>query len=250
MTSASLFDAPEGDASRGTRGDRLRQARTHLGKTQEEMGQLVGVSGRSWQDYEAEAAVPKVPVYERLAALGFEPVWLIGGGGEPVVAQHPAHGIPLEGGRVTSAETPPMDGYVALPRYDVRAAAGVGVPVLTEEIADFIYFKVDWLRRTIGLAPTQLALIEAVGDSMNPTIHDGDLLLLDVSDPKLRGDGIYVIGEGDALVVKRIALRLGGRGMAIRSDNERYSRSDLELSQDELSTIRLVGRVVWVGGRV
>ena len=70
-------DAPD------TRGGRLQLARNDLGKTQAQMAGLLGVSVRSWQDYESGVAVPKVSVYERLAELGFRPRWLLEGVGPP-----------------------------------------------------------------------------------------------------------------------------------------------------------------------
>lgn len=136
-----------------------------------------------------------------------------------------------------------------MPRYEVTAAAGAGELVQGEEIVDWISFSREWLRRTFGRSPTQLVIITAVGDSMAPTIEDGDLLLLDVSEPKLKGEGIYVLGVDEALLVKRVAIRPGG-GLVIASDNERYAYTRQEVSRYELDSVRIVGRVVWVGGRI
>lgn len=155
-----------------------------------------------------------------------------------------------EGSMVPEHRTAPVgDDYIALPRYDVRAAAGGGAIVEAEPVVDWIYFKRDWLRRTLGVSPSELAIIEAVGDSMAPTIDDGDLLLVDVGEPKLRGEGIYVIAVDDALVVKRIAIKLGG-GLVISSDNPHYHATHQELTRSELEFLRIIGRVVWVGGRI
>lgn len=142
---------------------------------------------------------------------------------------------------------PPGEGYVALPRYDVRAAAGAGEIVQAEEVVDWIHFQRDWLRRTLGVNPRMLVIIEAVGDSMFPTISSGDLLLVDVSEPKLRGEALYVIANDDALMVKRVIMPGDGR-LVLASDNERYGK--LEIARDEMERVRIVGRVVWTGGRV
>lgn len=156
--------------------------------------------------------------------------------------------VPREPGAVTAVEAP-EEGYVALPRYDVQAAAGAGAVVEAEQAVDWIHFKQDWLRRTLGVAPQHLAIIEAVGDSMAPSIEDGDLLLVDLSQPRLRGDGIYVIAVDQALLVKRVAIKLAG-GLVISSDNEQYHATRQEIGRDELDRVRIVGRVVWVGGRI
>lgn len=133
-------------------------------------------------------------------------------------------------------------GYLALPRYSVRAAAGSG-----EELVDWIYFEQEWLRRTLGVNPRELVIIEAIGDSMFPTIASGDLLLVDVSEPKLRGEAMYVLAFDDAVVVKRVMMPGKGR-LILTSDNERYGST--EIARDELDRVRVVGRVVWAGGRI
>ena len=141
--------------------------------------------------------------------------------------------------------------YVALPRYDVRAAAGAGQLVETEQVVDWIRFSRDWLRRTLGRGPQQLAMIEAAGDSMVPAIEDGDLLIIDLAEPKLNGDGIYVLAVDEAagIMVKRIEFMPLG-GLVITSDNAQAGYGRYEVASDEVGQLRIVGRVVWVGGRV
>lgn len=84
-----VVDASENERSKSdpsgarSRGERLRAVRRLLGLTQDEMGELVGVHGRSWQDYERGASVPKISVYEALAGQGFSANWLLWGEGEP-----------------------------------------------------------------------------------------------------------------------------------------------------------------------
>lgn len=140
-------------------------------------------------------------------------------------------------------------GFVALPRYDVQAAAGAGQLVETEHVVDWIHFRRDWLRRVLGVNPAQLSIIEAVGDSMNPTIADGDLLLIDTGEPKLRGNGIYALSVEGVLLVKRVDIKLTG-GLLISSDNPRYHGSSQELAREDLERVRIAGRVVWVGSRL
>lgn len=82
MTGRSEFGPPKHDQPL-ERGERLRAAREFLQRTQEEMGELLGLSGRSWHEYEKGTTIPKVPVYEMLADLGVEPRFLTSGKGSP-----------------------------------------------------------------------------------------------------------------------------------------------------------------------
>ena len=138
----------------------------------------------------------------------------------------------------------PPGGLVSVPRLDVGASAGAGAVAGEERSRGRIAFDAQWLRRLGAGDGKALSIIRVQGDSMTPTLADGDEILVDSDDAgeRLR-DGIYVLRIEDALVVKRLALSPTGGRASIRSDNEAYpSWPDCPLSQ-----IDLVGRVVWVG---
>jgi hypothetical protein len=140
------------------------------------------------------------------------------------------------------------EGLVSVPRLDVNASAGPGALEAEGKRLGRIGFDAAWLRR-LGLAgggPGRLSVIRVDGDSMNPTLSDGDEILVDADDGagRLR-DGIYVIRIEETLVVKRLALGPGGR-LSVRSDNDAYPGwPDLEPG-----AVDVVGRVVWVGRRL
>lgn len=137
------------------------------------------------------------------------------------------------------------ENFVLLPRYNVEAAAGGGVVVHSEQVVDFLAFKYDWVRRTLGLNPDRLALITAVGDSMKPTIKEGDLLLLDCDANQVDSNAIYAISINGSLLVKRIQVLMNG-DIKIISDNSSYEPETIRAR--ELDDLRVVGRVVWHGG--
>jgi phage repressor protein C with HTH and peptisase S24 domain len=140
------------------------------------------------------------------------------------------------------------EGLVSIPRLDVNASAGPGAIDAEEKRLGRIGFDSAWLRR-LGLGgggPGRLSVIRVDGDSMAPTLSDGDEILVDREDGagRLR-DGIYVLRIEDALVVKRLAVGPGGR-LSVRSDNDAYPGwPDLEPG-----SIDVVGRVAWVGRRI
>jgi phage repressor protein C with HTH and peptisase S24 domain len=135
---------------------------------------------------------------------------------------------------------------VAIPRLDVAAAAGAGALDPAERALGRIGFEPQWLRR-LGVDPASASLIRVDGDSMAPTLSDGDEILVDRGDAARRlRDGLYVLRLGDALVVKRVAVGPAGRRLSILSDNEAYpSWPDCDPAD-----VEMVGRVVWVGRRL
>jgi hypothetical protein len=140
------------------------------------------------------------------------------------------------------------EALVSVPRLDLGASAGPGALDSAEGRLGRIGFDSAWLRR-IGLGgggPGRLSVIRVDGDSMTPTLADGDEILVDREDGagRLR-DGIYVLRVEGVLVVKRLSIGPGGR-LSVRSDNDAYPGwPDLDPS-----AVDVVGRVAWVGRRL
>ena len=136
---------------------------------------------------------------------------------------------------------------IEIPLLDVRASAGHGA--MTEVEARHARFGFDekWLKQLTASRPASLSVIRVEGDSMEPTLSDGDEVMVDLSDTGQRlRDGIYVIRSDDALVVKRVALGPQGRHISIVSDNQAYpSWHDVDRR-----SIHIIGRVLWFGRKV
>jgi Peptidase S24-like len=146
-------------------------------------------------------------------------------------------GLPVEAG----------PDLVPVPRLDVGASAGAGAFDGDESGETHIAFDPAWLRRIARGAPDLLSIIRVDGDSMAPTLGDGDDILVDRGDGAARlRDGIYVLRIDDALVVKRVALNPAARTLSIRSDNPAYPG----WPDCEPAAVNIVGRVVWTGRRV
>ncbi len=128
--------------------------------------------------------------------------------------------------------------YVSAPRFEVLAAAGSGAEVIDEDVKGFLGFNRVWLREQ-RLEANKLAVIDVQGDSMEPTLRDGDSVLLDLRDPALQDGGIYTLRREAELLVKR--LRRQTAGWLIVSDNLAYPVEPLD------ATVHVVGKVVWLG---
>jgi phage repressor protein C with HTH and peptisase S24 domain len=138
------------------------------------------------------------------------------------------------------------DAPVVVPRYDLGASAGPGSLPEDERARSHLAFDAKWLRRLVG-DPKQLSMIRVEGDSMLPTLSDGDEIIVDRGDAGSRlRDGIYVLRMEGALMVKRLALNPAARRVAVRSDNPVYPSWD----DCDAADVEIVGRVVWVGRRL
>lgn len=139
------------------------------------------------------------------------------------------------------------DGLIAIPRFDVRASAGPGSFAEEERPIAHLGFDERFLQQICAARPSDLSIIKVRGDSMFPTLADGDDIMVDRS---VRGtrvqDGIYVLRRDDALAVKRIAVHPGSRKLTISSDNNAYP-TWLECDPAD---VEVIGRVVWAGRKI
>jgi len=153
------------------------------------------------------------------------------------------------GGPVQRVATPARvrgPGMILVPKLAIGASAGAGASVDAEAVEGEVAFDPKWLR-DLGADPRALSIIRVEGDSMAPTLDDGDDILVDGGDAAARlRDGIYVLRMDDVLMVKRVARAPGQGRISVISDNPHYrSWDDLPMA-----SVQLVGRVVWTGRRV
>ena len=137
--------------------------------------------------------------------------------------------------------------FVQVPQYDVETGAGSGKAIHSEQIVDHLAFKETWVRRELGINPKRLVLISAIGDSMEPTLSDGDLILVSKSEDRLLDDAIYVLHFDGTLLVKRVQRLLDG-SVVIKSDNAAYQPQTVQKA--EVNQLSILGRVVWVCKRM
>jgi phage repressor protein C with HTH and peptisase S24 domain len=139
-----------------------------------------------------------------------------------------------------------VDELVMVPRLDVQVSGGHGATVHSEQIVDSLAFKAAWVRAN-GLQPSRLALVEAVGESMQPTIQRGDLLLVDLRVNHPAQEGLFVIRRDDTLQVKRLQQLYTGE-ILVRSDNPAYVAENIP--PDRAGELQIIGRVVWTCRRI
>ncbi len=136
---------------------------------------------------------------------------------------------------------------ILVPRLDIRASAGHGAENDEDRATVPMGFHPGWLREVTAGSPAGLSMIRVTGDSMMPTLADGDEILIDRGDAaEALRDGIYVLRVDDSLLVKRLALNPVARSITIVSDNPAYpSWADRDPAQ-----IEVIGRAVWAGRRI
>lgn len=137
----------------------------------------------------------------------------------------------------------PEGKYVHVARYQAIGGLGRGrYNAEHVEISGSHAYKADTIRKR-GWRPEALAVIQAEGPSMSPTINDGDLVLINMDETKIISGLIYAIEDAEnGTRIKRLHKLLDGR-VKVSSDNE-----DKRLFPDDYLTpdtgARIIGRAV------
>ena len=229
--------------------NRIKELREKCKLTQEAFGKLIGEKQSSVQDVERkkkEASVEFLTKITDTFHINFD--WLIKGEGPMLRNESPLMENPPTLVANQIGRSHHKAGLVYVPEYSiVYTSADDGGHVDSEFIDDFAAFRADWIAE-MELDPSKVAVIRVSGDSMEPTLENGGLILLDLRDSDLFStDAIYVFNMDNEIFVKRIQ-RMGRGQFEILSDNPMYKpRFPKEY---ELQTLRVVGRVVWAGRRV
>lgn len=130
--------------------------------------------------------------------------------------------------------------FSRIPKVAARLSAGGGSFETGGEIEGFYAFRKDWIGGKGN--PADMVLMEVYGNSMEPELKEGDVVLLDQSRKDILAGGIYAVGVEDTVMVKRVEKRPGQ--VVLHSDNKDYS--PIHLGGDELENVRVLGQVVWV----
>ena len=137
-----------------------------------------------------------------------------------------------------------LDGnLVSIRVLDVRASAGLGEMIFEDDqIIDRIDIDKSWLKGKCSYShPSKLSIITASGDSMEPTISHGDMLLVDQGVNSIRSDSIYVAAINDNVYVKRFQITPRNTILML-SDNPRYKEFEVNPEQDRL---RIIGKIIY-----
>jgi phage repressor protein C with HTH and peptisase S24 domain len=170
-------------------------------------------------------------------------------GGNPtlstMIALAEASGRPLSWLAAGAEKSSALGQYQTIPRLDVIASAGPGAYL--QENSDVLWeYQVprQWFQ---GLTSphSRLAMIEVRGDSMEPTLYDGDIVIVDMFQKDFERGGLYVLTRNNMVHVKRLQYLLDG-SIRIISDNPKAQSETITKEQAEHFSVD--GRVIWSGG--
>ena len=137
--------------------------------------------------------------------------------------------------------TIPGDGEVVqIQKLDLSLSMGPGTLIDGYVESELMNFDLNFVRIYTRAPSDRLRLVTGIGDSMEPTLKWGDLILIDTTDRMLsKQDGIYWINLYGAAGIKRLRA-VGPSRVLVKSDNPAVD--DQEVDAEDL---RIEGRAIW-----
>ena len=135
------------------------------------------------------------------------------------------------------------DEFVQVHRLSVEVGAGPGRALDIVESLGLLQFRRDFLRAA-GVSPINAAVVQVVGTSMEPTINDGAVLLLNRADREPRAGSIYAFSWGGEMLVKRFQ-KVDGVWHAVSDNADKSEHPDIVINGESEAVIQ--GRAIWMG---
>jgi len=226
---------------------RLRAVRSRVGDPdRDEFALKIGVSKNTLAHYERGDRTPDAEVlaaYRSRVKVNIN--WLTTGDGEMFDDTGEAHQ------RVPALLN---DNVVTIPQFEIQAAAGPGMLAGHEAPVSWMTVDRDWLRRFLPVwagSNARLGILQGAGDSMSPTIEDGDLIMVagDPPDWVIAQGGVFVVLHHDHLRIKRINIVASTGDVQLISDNGRYGVETIARDRVEFD-LSILGQVFFSGGRL
>lgn len=190
-----------------------------------------GVSERTFANWLAGSSEPKIIGISAIAqAAGVTIDWIVTGA------------KPKQ--RLGSRPQPSQD--TVLVAWVAHGLVGDASLKSTERLIlkDHLPFSKNFLEKHLGHTNfDQLCILQTHGDSMEPTMRDGDFVLIDRSQHKLQ-DGLASYIFKDSIYIKRLINVLNG--IEVISDNQPLYPTQ-HIPYDDIQHFKPIGRVIWVG---
>lgn len=211
--------------------DRFRKLLADKGFSQSELARRVGVSQSAIHKLASGGAYGSAHLHKIARELETTPAYLTGETDDPT-----------EGAlRVPTAESI-AEQFDLVPLAEVDVSYGMGAAFIEDApIVEIRQFPRRWLEGITASPSTSLFIAHGRGTSMEPTLRNGDMLIIDRSERQVRDqDELWAFTIGEIGMIKR--LRIRGDRVTILSENPNVS--DDHAHPDE---INVVGRVIFIG---
>lgn len=224
---------------------RLSKLMKSKGIGQSELARRVGVTQQTIGKLVRGEAQNSVHLHKIARQLETSVEYLTGETDNSAVAQDSQSFVPAPDLETFDALQLKQMGLALIPELELGYSMGGGNVIELFQHTGVAPFKREWLRPMMKGSFDELFVARGEGDSMIPTMLDGDIVLIDTAQKDiLQQDRIWALSYGDLGMIKRVR-KLPDGGYQINSDNQAVT--PMTAYDGEM---HVIGRVIWVGRRM
>jgi len=209
--------------------NKFKEIRTRMGFSQDDFCKKIDVPKTTYLRYESGKREAPAEVIAKVARLG------------NVSIEYVMYGKEDEKEDVNLKNLTPND-LISLNFYeDIYASAGYGSTAYEHQPTK-MEFDRNFLEKVLGIKRfDHLDIIRVIGDSMLPSIRDGEYIIIENGAEAKNGDTVIANIE-DELYVKRLYKIPFEKWLRFESENEDYPHIDIN-TKDKLERCKIIGVV-------
>jgi transcriptional regulator with XRE-family HTH domain len=200
----------------------IKEKREEQRISQNELGKRVGLSQQQINRIENDGNIPlkHIPAFARVLNI-------------------PLTDLLPDSFKLIKFSPAPSSDCITVDVLDARACCGDGVENFKENVIGLWQMPKTEFQTITFANPEAVKMLRVFGDSMEPTLKDGDWVLVDTSRNAVDSDGMFLIRMTSGLAVKRIQNTIGS-DIVIKSDNSKYDNITASASD-----VYVVGKVIY-----
>lgn len=208
-------------------------------KNDSDLARALGITPQSVNGARKRQEIPPAWIQSYAEKTGVSCDWLFFGRGDMRAGDTNETGITLP---VNNSDTGDTE-LILVPRVAARLAAGSGSLETDGDVLGHYAFRGDWIGKKGN--PKRMVLMDVIGESMQPEIKHGDMVLIDQGKTDVLGYGFFAVGIDDAVYVKQLRPKPGK--LILHSLNPDYDDIEVDMAAEHPEDVRIIGRVLWVG---
>ncbi len=206
----------------------LEILREHLGITKKEFAKRLEITQNAYTNYiNGKRKIPTDLTLKIKQMFDINIDWLLTGKGSMHINNN------------SLQKTEDKD-TIEIDKLSLKASDGTGIENFEVDTVGRIKLSSSVFRTKPN--PKNLKVIEVIGDSMEPTLQEGDLIVIDTSYSHTV-DGIYAININNEVFIKRLQFNLNGT-IEIISDNPRYKTQIYNPNENNQIHFNVIGRKI------
>lgn len=215
--------------------ERLKSIRQLSNVSQEQFASIIGVSKKAYWNYESGKRNIPTDILLNIARLyQINTNWLFTGKGRMLLTENTIDDIAKD---IVDKNAETLE-YI-----HINPSCGSGTICVDEPEITPITLGTELIKNVLKIAnPKNLKIFKASGDSMEPTIYNDDILIVDIGNKDYINGGVFIINKNNDFFCKRLQLKINGN-LDIISDNSKYQVETIKKDNDYI-TLTIVGKVL------